>query len=182
MYQFKPYTKRIWNYRQKVRDRVIFGDAEKFVIQAEALQKYKHIVPIIRRPLVTKSLCEKMPIRIEDDDYFVGTKGKHFCGNSGVFWPLAQKIEDIWELRDGVYYNPDGEDQHLAISQEDLDAIRRVAPIIFESSDSAVAEAWLPDGAKEFFELHACDYGRVGQTRHHGLGLRSSHAGLGKNH
>ncbi|MDR2486969.1 MAG: hypothetical protein LBD12_03310 [Clostridiales Family XIII bacterium] len=164
MYTFREATPRIQRIREKVRDRVIRGDAEKSVIQAEAIEKYKHIVPIIKRPLITKELCERMTLRVEDDDYFVGNKGKSFCGNSGIMWPLFVDIEREWAMKDdGLWHNPEGEELRLCIAQEDIDEMRRVAPVLFENSDWQVAEAWLPDGAEDFFALGACDYGERGR-------------------
>jgi hypothetical protein len=72
VYRFKPYTDRIWKMRERIRDRVIQGDAEKAVLRMEAAELYKNVVPIIRKPLVTKYVAERMTLLVEDDDYFVG--------------------------------------------------------------------------------------------------------------
>ena len=41
MYQFKPVNERVARLRDKVRDRLIIGDAEKSRIKAQAQAKYK---------------------------------------------------------------------------------------------------------------------------------------------
>jgi formate C-acetyltransferase len=159
MYKFKPYTDRIWNFRERVRDRVIRADAERTVLQYEANQKYKDIVPIIRRPLITLDVYSKLTLTIEDDDYFVGNMGKYFCGQSGAMWPLLVDIDHDWELRDdGLWHNPDGQELRMCVSQEDIDTIREFAPKMAEFS-TIFHDAWLPDGADEFLSYEACDYG-----------------------
>lgn len=159
MYQFRPATDRIRKMRDLIRDRVIRGDAERALITAEALQKYKNIVPIIKRPMVTYDICSKMTVRVEDFELIVGSKAKNFCGSSGAYWPLFIDIEREWTKKeDGLWHNPEGEELRLCIAQEDIDAVRSVAPILRENSYSAVGDAWYPDGAEEFFSLGACDF------------------------
>ncbi len=49
---------------------------------------------------------------------------------------------------------PEGSEIHLCISQDDLDRIRAVTPILREYGNYAkVGDAWLPEGAREFFEI-----------------------------
>ena len=159
MYTFRPATERIRKMRELIRDRVIRGDAERALITAEALQKYKNIVPIIKRPMVTYDICSKMTVRVEDFELIVGSKSQNFCGSSGAYWPLLLDIEHQWTKKeDGLWHNPEGEELRLCIAQEDIDAIRSVAPIMRENSYSAVGDAWYPDGAGEFFSLGACDF------------------------
>jgi formate C-acetyltransferase len=145
--------------RELIRDRVIRGDAERALILAEAYKKYKNVVPIIKRPLVTYDVCANMTVRVEDFELIVGNKAKNFLGAGAVYWPLVIDIERMWTRKeDGLWYNPDGEEIHLCIAQEDIDAMHAVAPILMENSYSAVGDAWLPDGARDFFGLGACDY------------------------
>lgn len=160
MYQFRAYTDRIYNYRQKIRNRVIRGDSERAEILADAYKKYKNVVPLIKKPLITKEVCSRMTIRIEDDDIFAGNKAKHFCGSSGAYWPLMADIEHEWTMKaDGLWHNPESDEIRLCIAQEDIDKMRTLAPVLAENNNWQVADAWLPEGAKEFFELGACDYG-----------------------
>ncbi|MDR2529918.1 MAG: hypothetical protein LBC65_00050 [Oscillospiraceae bacterium] len=173
MYTFKPITERIARYRAKVRDRVIISDAEKSVYTSEANKLYKNIVPIIRRPLVTKYLCEHMSTPIFEDDYFAASKGKNFAGSSGAMYGLMplEEMDGKWYLKDGMWYNTDPE-QRLAISQADVDTIRSLGFSVWEGSDSAVGDAWKPDGYDEFVALEACDYGDPGRP-----GIMSLHVG-----
>ena len=107
MYQFRPYTDRIWNIREKIRNRVLRADPQRLILRLEALKKYDGIVPIIQRPLITKYIYENITLRIEDDDYFVGGKGKYFCSTSGQKWALWVNIEEEWTKdAEGIWHNP----------------------------------------------------------------------------
>ena len=159
MYQFRPYTDRIWGYRQKIRNRIIRGDAERAEIQLDAHKKYKGTVPIIKKPLVTREVCSRMTLRIEDDDIFAGNKAMNFCGSSGVGWPMMVDIENEWTKKeDGLWYNDENAEVRFCIAQEDIDKMREIAPQMVEFNTSRVADAWLPVGAEDFFALGVCNY------------------------
>ena len=70
MYEFRSVTPRIERLREKVRNRVIIFDAERGRIITEAYKKTENIIPIIRRPMVLKEICEKMTLLVEDDELF----------------------------------------------------------------------------------------------------------------
>jgi pyruvate-formate lyase len=159
MYTFRPATDRVLRLRQQVRDRVIRGDSERPVLKAEAYVKYKYIVPIIRRPMITRDICRRMTIRVEDDELFVGNRTRFRFGSECVGWILRKNIEETWSLKeDGFWHNPDSEDLRLILAQEDIDKIREVTPILKENTPGNVSDSWQPAGAKEFFELEASDY------------------------
>jgi formate C-acetyltransferase len=160
MYDFKPASERVLRYRERVRGRIIRGDATKMVISAEANERYADIVPIIKRALVTKEICERIPVRIDDDELFVGSKSKYFCGSSPAGWVASEDIEGTWTFsdEDQLWHNPENEELTLTISQEDIDTARKYAPILAKHAPGRVSDAWAPDGAREFFELEASDY------------------------
>jgi formate C-acetyltransferase len=175
MYTFRPYTDRIWKYRQKIRDRIIEADAERAQLTVEAERLYKDTVPIIKTPLTTKYIVERMTVRIEDDEIIVGNKAKNFCGSSGAFWAMNGDIEHTWEKRgDGKYYNDAAVDGvALCIHGDELERLRSLLPELRSIGGSAVGDAWLPEGAKEFFELGTNDYGEPGRMGV--MTLRSGH-------
>ena len=158
MYKFRPYTDRIRNYREKVRNRVLRADPTRQLLRLDALKEYDGIVPIIQAPLVTKYILERIPIRIEDDDYFVASKGKYFCASSAMDWTLWVDIENEWEMdSEGLYRNPEGQEQRLAISREDLELLKEAGRRL-EQTQPHYRQSWLPPGAEEFMELRAVDY------------------------
>jgi len=164
MYTFKPYTDRIWEYREKVRDRIIQADSERAELNAKAWEMYGEIMPLIRRPLITKYIVSNMTIRVEPDELIVGNKAKNFCGTPGSYWAMMPNIETEWELRDGIYYNdPHKDNLALCIAKEDLERMRALPRSPTAHLNYSVADAWLPDGAQDFFDLRSCEYGVPGR-------------------
>ena len=164
MYQFKPYTERIWNMRERIRDRVIIADSEKVRLRLEAAEMYDGIIPLLQRPMQSLHVIANMPVRIEDDDYFVGSLGnKNFNGSSGMMWIMAN-IEKDWQMKDdGLYHSPEHFELRLAISPEDLKKLREMAPELRKYSSSFGPDKWLPDNAQSFIDVGACDYGIPGR-------------------
>ena len=131
MYEFSPATDRILNMREKIRDRVIYNDAERTQIITEVYKKYDHVVPIIQRSLAFKALCEKISVWVGDDELIVGCKGPHFFSSPqypewGVTdWIVEPIMNGEWKIgEDGLYHNPDGEEIKHVISPEDYEIIR----------------------------------------------------------
>jgi formate C-acetyltransferase len=151
--------------RERIRDRVIRGDPERSQLKLEALRKYDGIEPLIQKPLQSLHVISNMTLRLEDDDYFAGSKTVYFNGSSGAMWPLIVDIEKEWELReDGLYHCPPSYELRLAISKEDIDKIRDAAPELAKYQGAMFGpDKWLPDGAEKFMKLGACDYGIPGR-------------------
>ena len=164
MYEFRPYTDRVWNLRERVRNRVIKADSEKMKIRLEAAEKYEGIVPLIQRPMQSLYIISKMPLRIEEDDYFVGSLGnKHFNGSSGMMWIMAN-IEKDWPLKeDGLHHSPEHFELRLAISPEDLKELREIVPKFRKIGGGSGPDKWMPENSAQFMELGACDYGIPGR-------------------
>ena len=75
MYTFKPYTERVARLRDAVRDRLIVGDAAKDRLQLEALKKYRKYPPMLQKPYISLYVLERMPVNIQEDEYFFGGLG-----------------------------------------------------------------------------------------------------------
>ena len=103
MYEFGPVTDRVKRIHERVRDRVIRIDAERALIITDAYKKYETMLPILKRPLVTKEVCERMTCRVEEDELFVGNRGNSFCGSgvnpewSGLGWAPAMIQAGVWK-------------------------------------------------------------------------------------
>ena len=83
MYTFKPYTERVARLRDAVRDRLMVADAEKSRLQLEALKKYRKYPPILQKPYISLYVLERMPLNIQEDEYFFGNLGCKGFGNAG---------------------------------------------------------------------------------------------------
>jgi formate C-acetyltransferase len=153
--------------RENVRNRVIVADAEKARIKLEAMKKYRKYPPMLQKPFESLHVITNMPIHIREDDYLVGDMGnKGWGAANGMMWLMAD-IENTWPIEeDGLHHAPDEDPtyshQKLAISPEDLKALREIAAEQVTLTGGWFAEEWLPDGALDFFKLQASDYGKIG--------------------
>jgi pyruvate formate-lyase/glycerol dehydratase family glycyl radical enzyme len=172
MYEFRPATDRIKLLRELIRDRVLRIDAERAVIWTEANKKYENVVPIIRRPLMLYELCKRMTILFEDFEIILGNKSPYFFGSPqypewmGQGWFLEPVKKGEWPLRDGIYYNPEGEQVRLSISREDFEALESIQDYWKDRRVTTVADAWQPDGFDELKRLNVSSYvdGGMGMT------------------
>ena len=170
MYNFKPYSERIWNMREKIRNNVIIADSEKTRIKLEATAKFDGVTPLIQKPSQSLYVISQLPFRIEDDDYFVGDLGNtNFHGASGGMWLMAD-IENTWPIHeDGLHHAPIEDPlysrQLLAISPEELKKLRDLMSQQMRGGGGGfgMADKWLPDNANEFMKLQASDYGIPGR-------------------
>ncbi len=178
MYQFKPVNPRVARLRDKVRDRLIIGDAEKSRIKAKAQAKYKDYPPIVRKAAESLYVIQNIHLDIEDDEYFVGDMGnKHWGDQRGSMWVMACDIEGTWKLEeDGLYHAPDEDPfyshQKLAISPEDLQAIK---DDMKANAGPVMPEKWLPAGAMDFYRLECSPFGRPGGFGSFGVLLPPGH-------
>ena len=168
MYQFRSVTPRIERYREKVRNRLIIGDAAKEKLKYEAEIRYQNFPPMVQKPMISKYVIENMPIDIQEDEFFVGDMGGKNWGDShALAWVLMADIEHTWPiLEDGLHHAPMDDPiyskQLLAIAPEDVKELREIINKKIAANDGIRPEEWLPDGAQEFFALQASDYGKIG--------------------
>jgi formate C-acetyltransferase len=165
MYQFRPVTERIAHMRRLIRERVIQADAELAVITTEAYKRYSHAVPVIRRPLVIREICEKMTVRVEDFEIIVGNRAKNFCGSAispewmGCGWIPGAVERGEWTLwEDGFYHNRKTDDIRMTILPEDLKLLQDILPYWEEHAVNRAGDDWAPDGYDELCKL--------GSTKH----------------
>ena len=81
MYQFKSATDRIWKFRNLIRDRVIQIDAGLLQDFTELDQKYYHMMPIIKKGMITLDITKKMTVRVEDFDLIAGGRAVRYWGS-----------------------------------------------------------------------------------------------------
>ena len=167
MYTFKPYTDRVARLRDAVRDRVMVADASKARIQLDAEYKYANYPPILKRAYSTLYVMERIHLNIQPDEFFVGGMGNKGWGAAfGERW-IDADIENTWPIEaDGLHHAPDDDPfyshQKMAISPEDVKALREIRAERMSNNGGIWPEDWLPDGAKEFFATQATDYGKIG--------------------
>ncbi len=171
MYTFKPYTERVARLRDAVRDRLMVADAEKPRLQLEAKKKYIKYPPMLQKPYISLYVLERMPLNIQEDEYFFGGLGNKGwgganTGGAGTMW-LSVDIENTWPIMaDGLHHAPDDDPfyshQKMAISPADLKELRAIAKERAEIEGGFGAQDWLPDGVQELFALQANPSGKIG--------------------
>ncbi len=167
MYTFKPYTARVERLRDAVRDRLIVADSAKPRLQLEALKKYIKYPPMLQKAYISLYVLERMPISIQEDEYFFGDMGNRgWGGGDGMMW-LRADIENTWPIReDGLHHAPEDDPaysrQLMAISPEDLKELREIARERAQIEGGWDVQDWLPDGVQDFFALQAGPTGKIG--------------------
>ena len=167
MYTFRPYTERVARLRDAVRDRLMVADAAKSRLQLEALKKYRKYPPLLQKPYISLYVLERMPLNIQEDEYFFGNLGCKGFGNAGGMMWLSADIENTWPIQeDGLHHAPLDDPfyskQLMAISPEDLKELRAIAKERAEILGGFGAQDWLPDGVEELFCLQANPSGKIG--------------------
>ena len=161
MYRFKPVSARMQLMHDLIRNRVIQTDSETAMITTRCFQDNENLIPILRRSMVLKAICEEMTTRVEDFEMIVGNSSKNFCG-SGIFpdWGEAVMIpyvlpRDGWTLgEDGLYRNPESEELRLSIAAEDFENFKSIAPYWSGRSYNDIAASWQPKGYEELCQMN----------------------------
>ena len=167
MYTFKPYTERVARLRDAVRDRLMVADAVKARLELEAQKKYVKYPPMLQKPYMALYVLERMPLNIQEDEYFFGGLGnKGWGGAGGAMWVMMD-IEHTWPMgEDGLYHAPDDDPfyshQRMAIAPEDVKELREISKERMQLSGGFMAADWLPDGVEELFALQANPSGKKG--------------------
>jgi formate C-acetyltransferase len=151
--------------RELIRNRVIRNDAERLIIVTDAYRKNDNVVPIIKRPLALKELCERMTVLVEDFELIVGNKGPHYFSSPqypewGVSeWIVEPVSKGEWTImEDGLYHNPDSEELKHTISPEDFEIIRDSLDFWKSRKVGAAADAWQPEHFAELKRLNVSSY------------------------
>ena len=168
MYEFKPVSERLQKMQRIIRDRVIQNDAERALITTEVVKNNERLVPMILRPLILKTVCEKMTIRVEDYEMLVGNSAKNFCGAGlepdwiGIGWIPDKIKKGIWTLwDDGLYHNPKDEELRMSMAPEDYEALLSIEEFWNGRTYDDLIQPWQPPGYAELARVE-CTPARTG--------------------
>jgi formate C-acetyltransferase len=171
MYEFRLATQRILDFREQIRNRTLCYDAQRDTILTEAYRANQHIVPIIKRPLGFKTVCENLDLYIGDTEIIVGSKGGHLFSTS-VFpdWMPYDWILDFvdtgkWTMHeDGMYHNPGDEELRQSITHENYEALKAIHSYWENNKVTTVADAWKPEFYDELARLNVSSYAEGGMS------------------
>jgi len=164
MYQFHPASERILKMRERIRDRVVQYDAERARIITESYQATEDFMPIIRRPMSFKALCEQMTIRVDDNELIVGNKGPNYFSSpcypewGSTDWVVHDIASGRWTKRDGFYYNPPEDGINYCVAEEDYEYLSSIMDYWKHRRIGAMADAWKPEGYAELERLAVSSY------------------------
>ncbi len=169
MYQFRPISPRIQEMRSRIRNRCIRLDSERAMIVTEAFKKQGmlNLVPTIRRPMLTKAICENMTMHVEDFDVLAGNMGRFFSNSitfperDGGFTWITQAISkgDWYMGEDGLYHNPDTDDYRMVAAPEDVENLKSIVPFWADKCYACCGDGWAPEGLEELKRLGASKHG-----------------------
>ncbi len=195
MYEFRPVTERVKNYRYKIRNRELILDTERARIVTESYKKYGNTIPIIKKALTQRDLCEQCTCFIGDDELIVGGRGKFmfssalypewgdFGGPMG-FWINGLVKAGVWKMGDdGYYHNPPDSPAAQCIHPDDVEWIDSVCDFWKDKACNDAVAAWLPDYYDELGALECTSYVLPGSPTYippYGLPLGHLVAGYNK--
>lgn len=163
MYTFRPVTGRMQAMHEAVRSRVFRYDAERALIATAFYKEHEHMVPAIRRPLLLRTICEQMTVRVEDYEMIVGNNSRYYggCGSEpdwhGAGWIPADIDGGEWTLEaDGLYHNPPTDELRLTVSPEDVEAFRSIASFWKGRTYNDIAMQWQPEIYQELCRVGVC--------------------------
>jgi pyruvate-formate lyase len=151
-----PVSDRMWDMRQRIRNRTIVADAENAEIATEADKELGSMLPYMKHSKRMKAMLSKRKCRVEDFEMLVCNFGREFCGNSqNPFWgagwgPIMGVMSGRWTLRDdGYYHNPDDAEAHLACRKDDYDKFVELGEYWKGKGMNDVIDPVMPEGYKE---------------------------------
>lgn len=159
MYTFRPISPRIQSLRQRIRDRVIQTDAERAVITTEAYKKYNGAPAVIRNAYVLYEICDKMTLRVEDEDVIVCNMSPNFCGTSinpeyGCGWMPKMIDAGVYQLgEDGLYHNLPDDEIPFTMSPEDYKTFHELEEFWQGKTYTDIFNAWTPECLDELCRI-----------------------------
>lgn len=167
MYEFRPISDRMQHLRQRIRDRVIQTDAERAVITTECYKKNWGAPAVIRNAKVLYDICEKMTLRVEDEDVIVCNMAKNFCGTAinpefGGGWMPKMIDAGLYKIGDdGLYHNPLTDEIPFTMSPEDYETFNKLEEYWKGKTYSDIFNVWSPESYQELGRLR-CSHAMPG--------------------
>ena len=122
MYEFSPISDRIARMKTRYRDTPFILDTERALIVTDTYTKHKHAPAALKKAQSLYDVCERMTIRVEDDELIVGNIGKYYKGTT--MWPENDGMTWLYgELESGVFDAREAQDEPMEFPQEERDLL-----------------------------------------------------------
>ncbi|MGI6218197.1 MAG: pyruvate formate lyase family protein [Coriobacteriales bacterium] len=152
MYQFSPVTDRVAKMRDHYRNSIPNIDLDRYKIVTDFYKNNQNLTGILKRAYNFKNMCEKMPLRVEDDELIVGSYvGEyHACAlypENSVDW-----LKEVIETRN-YYSRP--QDKYT-MREEDRQYFLDTVEFWEHECLVAKVEPYLPEKYKNDLALNEC--------------------------
>ena len=167
MYQLQPIAPRVARMRKRYRTTQPKLCTARFRIVTDFYRENPQITGILKKAKCFETLCQKMPIQINEDEVIVGSVATTYRGSAmypeyGMHW----FVEDY---NNGLV--PNRSLDPYIIDEEDIQYILSCADFWAKNSLSAKVDAYLPEG-------YRCCVGNGGDHLRRGAQLRHPHRPL----
>jgi pyruvate formate-lyase/glycerol dehydratase family glycyl radical enzyme len=155
MYEFSPVSDRVTRLKERYRNTPFTLDAERALIVTETYKRHKHAPAALKKAQSLYDVCEKMTVRIEEDERIVGNIGKHYKGTT--MWPENDGM--VWlynELETGVFDAREFQDEPMNFPQEERELLYTIRDFWHDNCFTCVMDAAMPEDAMSLVDAGVC--------------------------
>jgi pyruvate formate-lyase/glycerol dehydratase family glycyl radical enzyme len=155
MYEFSPVSKRVARLKERYRNTPFTLDAERALIITETYKNHKHAPAALKKAQSLYDVCEKMTVRIEEDERIVGNIGKYYKGTT--MWPENDGMAWLFnELETGVFDAREFQDEPMNFPQEERELLYTVRDFWSDNCFTRVMDAAMPEDAMSLVDAGVC--------------------------
>jgi len=155
MYRFSSIGDRVARLKERYRNTPFTLDAERALIVTDSYKKNKHAPAALKKARSLYDVCEKMTLRIEEEELIIGNIGKHYKGTT--MWPENDGM--VWlydELETGVFDAREFQDEPMSFPQEERDLLYTIRDFWRDNCFTAIMDAAMPEGSMSIVDAGVC--------------------------
>ena len=152
MYQFGPISDRVAANRDHYRNSIPPVDLARYKIVTDFYKENRNITGILKRALNFKNMCEKMPLRVEDDELIVGTYVSKY--HAAALYP-ENSVDWLIDCVETNNVNERKQDPY-DMSEEDRKYFLDTVDFWRQECLAAKVEPYLPERYKNDLALNEC--------------------------
>ena len=152
MYQFGPISPRVAANRDRYRNSIPPIDIDRYRIVTDFYKSHRNLTGILKRAYNFKNMCEKMPLRVEDDELIVGTYVGQY--HAAAIYPenSVDWLIDVIE----TYNFRDRHQDPYCMAEEDRQYFLDTIDFWRQECLDAKVEPYLPERYKNELALNEC--------------------------
>lgn len=155
MYEFSPVTDRVARLKERYRNSPFTLDSERALIVTESYGRNRHAPAAIRKAQSLYDVCEKMTVRVEDDELIVGNIGKYYKGTT--MWPENDGMAWLYdELESGVFDAREFQDEPMVFPEQERELLYTIRDFWRENCFTALMDAAMPEGYLTLADAGVC--------------------------